>query len=71
MLLGFEFPKNFREPYLSRNPGEFRERWHITLSQWLRDYLHIPLGRGRHGASRTNRNLLTTMLLGGLWHGAG
>ena len=71
LLLGFEFPKNFREPYLSRNPGEFWERWHITLSQWLRDYLYIPLGGSRHGASRTSRNLLTTMLLGGLWHGAG
>lgn len=71
LLLGFEFPKNFREPYLSRNPSEFWERWHITLSQWLRDYLYIPLGGSRGRAARTSRNLLITMLLGGLWHGAG
>jgi D-alanyl-lipoteichoic acid acyltransferase DltB (MBOAT superfamily) len=70
LLLGYELPLNFREPYLSRNPNEFWQRWHITLSQWLRDYLYIPLGGNRHGAARTNRNLLITMLLGGLWHGA-
>ena len=69
-LLGFELPLNFREPYLSRNPAEFWRRWHITLSNWLRDYLYIPLGGNRRGTLRTQRNLLITMLLGGLWHGA-
>ena len=69
-LLGYELPLNFMEPYLSRNPAEFWRRWHITLSQWLRDYLYIPLGGNRAGAVRTGINLLITMLLGGLWHGA-
>ena len=69
-LLGMELPLNFREPYLSRNPAEFWRRWHITLSQWLRDYLYIPLGGNRVGSVRTQRNLFITMLLGGLWHGA-
>jgi len=69
-LLGFELPLNFREPYLSRNPAEFWRRWHMTLSRWLRDYLYIPLGGNRHGPGRTQVNLLLTMLLGGLWHGA-
>ncbi|MEO1936812.1 MAG: MBOAT family O-acyltransferase [Myxococcales bacterium] len=69
-LLGLDLPLNFREPYLSRNPAEFWQRWHITLSQWLRDYLYIPLGGNRAGSVRTHRNLLLTMLLGGLWHGA-
>jgi alginate O-acetyltransferase complex protein AlgI len=69
-ILGLELPLNFREPYLSRNPAEFWTRWHITLSQWLRDYLYIPLGGNRGGSARTQRNLLLTMLLGGLWHGA-
>jgi alginate O-acetyltransferase complex protein AlgI len=71
LLLGFEFPKNFEEPYLSRNPTEFWRRWHMTLSRWLRDYLYIPLGGNRGGSFRTGSNLLVTMLLGGLWHGAG
>ena len=70
LLLGFEIPVNFLEPYLSRDPTEFWRRWHITLSTWLRDYLYIPLGGNRRGASRTLVNLLLTMLLGGLWHGA-
>jgi D-alanyl-lipoteichoic acid acyltransferase DltB (MBOAT superfamily) len=70
-LLGFELPLNFREPYLSRDPAEFWRRWHMTLSRWLRDYLYIPLGGNRQGPSRTQVNLLVTMLLGGLWHGAG
>jgi D-alanyl-lipoteichoic acid acyltransferase DltB (MBOAT superfamily) len=70
-LLGFELPFNFREPYLSRNPAEFWRRWHTTLSRWLRDYLYIPLGGNRRGPSRIYANLLLTMLLGGLWHGAG
>lgn len=70
LLLGFELPTNFLEPYLSRNPAEFWRRWHITLSTWLRDYLYIPLGGNRGGEIRTYANLLATMLLGGLWHGA-
>jgi len=70
LLLGFELPFNFKEPYLSRSPSEFWRRWHITLSTWLRDYLYIPLGGNRHGRGRTAANLMITMLLGGLWHGA-
>jgi alginate O-acetyltransferase complex protein AlgI len=70
-LLGYELPANFLEPYLSRNPAEFWRRWHVTLSRWLRDYLYVPLGGNRHGRARTALNLLLTMLLGGLWHGAG
>lgn len=69
-LLGYELPLNFAEPYLSRNPAEFWRRWHMTLSRWLRDYLYIPLGGNRSGAVRTSINLLATMVLGGLWHGA-
>ena len=69
-LLGFELMVNFRAPYLSRTPAEFWRRWHISLSSWLRDYLYIALGGNRHGVWRTYRNLLVTMLLGGLWHGA-
>jgi len=69
-ILGLELPLNFREPYLSRNPAEFWRRWHMTLSQWLRDYLYIPLGGNRSGTVLTQRNLFLTMLLGGLWHGA-
>ena len=71
LLLGFELPRNFLEPYLSRNPSEFWRRWHITLSRWLRDYLYIPLGGNREGQARLLANLLITMTLGGLWHGAG
>ena len=70
-LLGFHLPLNFEEPYLSRNPTEFWRRWHMTLSRWLRDYLYIPLGGNRQGSVRTGANLFATMLLGGLWHGAG
>ena len=69
LLLGYELPLNFMEPYLSRNPSEFWRRWHITLSRWLADYLYIPLGGNRSGATRTLVNLMLTMLLGGLWHG--
>ena len=69
LLLGFELPLNFMEPYLSRSPSEFWRRWHITLSKWLSDYLYIPLGGNRHGSLRTLANLMITMLLGGLWHG--
>jgi D-alanyl-lipoteichoic acid acyltransferase DltB (MBOAT superfamily) len=69
-MLGFELPLNFRTPYLSRSPAEFWRRWHITLSTWLRDYLYIPLGGNRGGGVRTALNLMATMVLGGLWHGA-
>ncbi len=69
-MLGFELAENFRLPYLASNPSEFWRRWHITLSSWLRDYLYIPLGGNRSGLARTGLNLLVTMLLGGLWHGA-
>ncbi|MEI6178650.1 MAG: MBOAT family O-acyltransferase, partial [Verrucomicrobiota bacterium] len=70
-LMGFEFVHNFKAPYLSRNPAEFWRNWHISLSVWLRDYLYIPLGGNRYGTLRTFRNLMITMILGGLWHGAG
>lgn len=69
-LLGIELMKNFEQPYLSRNITEFWRRWHISLSSWLRDYLYISLGGNRKGISRTYVNLMLTMLLGGLWHGA-
>jgi D-alanyl-lipoteichoic acid acyltransferase DltB (MBOAT superfamily) len=69
-LLGFDFPANFRRPYLATSIGEFWRRWHISLSSWLRDYLYVSLGGNRGGRLRTYRNLMTTMLLGGLWHGA-
>lgn len=68
--IGYDLPENFNMPYLARNPAEFWQRWHITLSQWLRDYLYIPLGGSRKGDLRTYANLFGTMLLGGLWHGA-
>lgn len=69
-LLGVELCVNFNQPYLSRNITEFWRRWHISLSSWLRDYLYIPLGGNRRGQTRTYVNLMITMLLGGLWHGA-
>ncbi|RJP67864.1 MAG: MBOAT family protein [Candidatus Abyssobacteria bacterium SURF_17] len=69
-LFGFEIPINFNLPYISKNPREFWRRWHISLSTWLRDYLYIPLGGNRKGGGRTHFNLMTTMVLGGLWHGA-
>ncbi len=69
-LLGIELMTNFRQPYFSPNPSEFWRRWHISLSSWLRDYLYIPLGGNRNGPRNTYRNLMLTMLLGGLWHGA-
>lgn len=71
LLLGYELPMNFREPYLSRDPSEFWRRWHMTLSQWLRDYLYVSLGGNRVAPARVYVNLFLTMLLGGLWHGAG
>jgi alginate O-acetyltransferase complex protein AlgI len=70
LLLGFQFPVNFRRPYLAFSITDFWHRWHISLSRWLRDYLYIPLGGNRGGKWRTYRNLMLTMLLGGLWHGA-
>ena len=69
-LLGFNLMVNFRLPYFSQNPREFWSKWHISLSTWLRDYLYIPLGGNKHGKSNTYRNLMLTMVLGGLWHGA-
>jgi alginate O-acetyltransferase complex protein AlgI len=69
-LLGFDFALNFRRPYFARNPSDFWQRWHISLSSWLRDYLYIPLGGNKGSTARTLRNLFLTMLLGGLWHGA-
>jgi alginate O-acetyltransferase complex protein AlgI len=70
LLFGFHFPENFRRPYLAASITEFWRRWHITLSHWLRDYVYISLGGNRKGAWRTRLNLMLTMLLGGLWHGA-
>ena len=67
---GYDLCKNFDMPYLSKNPTELWQRWHISLSTWLRDYLYIPLGGNRKGKARTKINLMLTMLLGGLWHGA-
>jgi len=69
-LMGIELIENFRFPYFVRSPQEFWRNWHISLSTWLRDYLYIPLGGNRGSAAQTRRNLLITMVLGGLWHGA-
>ncbi|HVS16485.1 MAG TPA: MBOAT family O-acyltransferase, partial [Thermoanaerobaculia bacterium] len=69
-LLGYDLGPNFQHPYVAASPREFWQRWHISLSTWLRDYLYVPLGGNRHGEPRTHRNLMLTMLLGGLWHGA-
>ena len=69
-LLGFQFPRNFDRPYAARSIQEFWRRWHMTLSRWLRDYLYIPLGGNRRGGRRTYLNIMITMVLGGLWHGA-
>ncbi len=71
LMFGIRLPVNFRSPYKSRSIIEFWRRWHITLSRFLRDYLYIPLGGNRHGKGRRYINLMVTMLLGGLWHGAG
>jgi D-alanyl-lipoteichoic acid acyltransferase DltB (MBOAT superfamily) len=70
LLLGIRFPLNFNAPYKAQNIADFWRRWHISLSTWLRDYLYIPLGGNRKGRVRTYVNLMLTMLLGGLWHGA-
>lgn len=69
-ILGYDFKRNFDRPYFSESFSEFWRRWHISLSSWLRDYLYIALGGNRFGKWRTQMNLMTTMLLGGLWHGA-
>ena len=69
-VMGFDFMLNFNLPYFSTNPSEFWTRWHISLSTWLRDYLYIPLGGSRNGTAMTYRNLMLTMVIGGLWHGA-
>jgi len=70
LLLGFRFRDNFRAPFKSQNPTEFWRRWHISLSTWLRDYVYIPLGGNRCGKVQHHANLMTTMVIGGLWHGA-
>jgi alginate O-acetyltransferase complex protein AlgI len=70
LLLGIRFPQNFDRPYSAASLQEFWHRWHMTLSRWLRDYLYIPLGGSRQGTWQTYRNLILTMVLGGLWHGA-
>ncbi|HXG45983.1 MAG TPA: MBOAT family O-acyltransferase, partial [Methylomirabilota bacterium] len=70
-ILGFDIMVNFHRPYAATSLSEFWHRWHISLSTWLRDYLYIPLGGSRRGRGRTYANLIGTMLLGGLWHGAG
>ena len=70
LLLGFRFPLNFNAPYTASSLQDFWRRWHITLSRWLRDYVYISLGGNRDGRNRMYRNIMITMLLGGLWHGA-
>jgi alginate O-acetyltransferase complex protein AlgI len=70
LLLGFQFPQNFNSPYAARSIQDFWRRWHMTLSFWLRDYLYIPLGGNRGSRAFTYRNIMITMVLGGLWHGA-
>lgn len=69
-ILGIDLGKNFNRPYISQSFSEFWQRWHISLSTWLRDYLYIPLGGNRNGTYKTYRNLMLTMLIGGFWHGA-
>ena len=69
-LLGFEFPLNFARPFLARNPPDFWQRWHITLSTWVRDYVFMPFSRGRKGRLVLYRNMFVVMVLVGLWHGA-
>jgi alginate O-acetyltransferase complex protein AlgI len=70
LLMGIVFPRNFNSPYRATSFRDFWRRWHITLSRFLRDFLYIPLGGNRHGRLQTARNIMITMLLGGLWHGA-
>lgn len=70
LMMGFRFIENFNHPYISQSITEFWKKWHISLSTWLRDYLYIPLGGNRHGRTKTYQNIVITMVLGGLWHGA-
>jgi alginate O-acetyltransferase complex protein AlgI len=70
VIMGFKIPINFNKPYFATSPSDFWKRWHISLSSWLRDYLYIPLGGNRKSKTRTYLNLMVTMFLGGLWHGA-
>ena len=70
LILGFKLPINFNKPYFATSPSDFWNRWHISLSSWLRDYFYIPLGGNRKSKSRTYVNLMTVMVFGGLWHGA-
>ncbi len=70
LILGFRLPVNFNSPYKAHGIANFWKRWHISLSRWLKDYLYIPMGGNRKGKFRTNLNLMLTMLIGGLWHGA-
>ena len=69
-MMNFDFPQNFNSPYKSKSITEFWQRWHISLSSWLKDYLYIPLGGNKLSPAKTYRNLMLTMILGGLWHGA-
>jgi alginate O-acetyltransferase complex protein AlgI len=69
-LLGFDIAPNFNLPYLATNPSEFWRRWHISLSEWLRDYVYIPLGGSRKGVNRTYINIFLVMVVSGLWHGS-
>lgn len=68
-LFGYQLPVNFNFPYIAETFSEFWTRWHISLSSWLREYLYYPLGGNRKGTARTTLNLMTVMMLGGLWHG--
>ena len=70
LTLGVRLPQNFQQPYTASSIGDFWRRWHITLSTWLRDYIYIPLGGNQAGVGKTIRNVMVTMLIGGLWHGA-
>lgn len=70
-LLGIQLNKNFDLPYCASNPSEFWKRWHISLSSWFRDYVYIPLGGSQKGNSKTYLNITITMILSGIWHGAG
>lgn len=69
-MLGFRLMMNFNNPYLATGLGDFWRRWHISLSSWFKDYLYIPLGGNRHGRATTYRNMIITILVAGLWHGA-
>jgi D-alanyl-lipoteichoic acid acyltransferase DltB (MBOAT superfamily) len=71
LMLGVNLPSNFDSPYLATDISQFWRRWHITLSNWLRDYVYIPLGGNRNGSFNQKKNLILTMIIGGLWHGAG